>query len=439
MLQFIMVLRVLVAVITVPTGTINLEQIDMTDGEWVAPGYEVVTKLDFDPLEYVDNVQAAQAFFMDTEEGEKLRIILVGDNRVLVFDEPWDNPMEYSVESPWEVYLVTMSRNGKYIALCVVKDSLVVPTIGFGPEITERIWWGHRLEITDEGIKSEPFNPRPGNLNYMRYMSDDGRIAASNSRGVISLYPREDTEEFLSRPACNDMWRRRACSYDSSIITLGNLPNDNGQRVIECYDWSGNFLWETPIGDRNLTSLRISPSGEYVLAPARNGGVVCYSGQDGSELWSTCEGLMCDFPQISPDGMFWVMSPDAFGHCYFYNGTLDDTDNSGLISVSEIISNSAGNPVCLSVNNSGYTLLWIQDKDNSHRVTLVYIDPNNDIVWKYNPINTGSSNQEFCFPAHMFNTTPYFGQTIAAISQDGSWICYTDYHSIKVLLFRDVD
>ena len=63
-------------ILTVPvTGTIDLTPIDNTDGEWVAPGYEVITELEFDPLEYVDDVQAAQAFFMDTDDGEKLRLI----------------------------------------------------------------------------------------------------------------------------------------------------------------------------------------------------------------------------------------------------------------------------------------------------------------------------------------------------------------------------
>ena len=111
-------------ILTVPViGTLDLTPIDNTDGEWVAPGCEVITELEFDPLEYVDDVQAAQAFFMDTDDGERLRLILVGDNRVLVFDEPWETYREYTIEPPWAIGSVTFARNGKYLAISAYKDS----------------------------------------------------------------------------------------------------------------------------------------------------------------------------------------------------------------------------------------------------------------------------------------------------------------------------
>ena len=129
MIQLSITLKLLLTLTTVPvTGTIDLTPIDNTDGEWVAPGYEVITELDFDPLEYVDDVQAAQAFFMDTDEGEKLRLILVGDNRVLVFDEPWDDYRECSLELFERIKGITFSRNGRFIAI----DSYRMETVSNG-------------------------------------------------------------------------------------------------------------------------------------------------------------------------------------------------------------------------------------------------------------------------------------------------------------------
>ena len=434
MFQILFVLKIMAVILTVPvTGTIDLTPIDNTDGEWVAPGYEVITELEFNPLEYVDTVQAAQAFFMDTDEGEKLRLILVGDNRVLVFDEPWETYREYPIESPWEVFSVTFSRNGRYLAIGLSKDTLI--NDGYF-EREERVYQGIRIEITENDILSEYYDPRPGGVAYYYYLSDGGRITGSNERGVIALFPQGDIEEFLSRAPKSIMWQRRGCSYNETLIAIGNTVISDGSRGIQSYDWSGNLLWETPIGDRNLTGLRVSPSGEYVLAPARNGGVVCYSGEDGSRLWETAEGLLCDFPQISPTENIWVMAPDEIGHYYFYSGTLNDHYTLDQLSIYELQPGSM-HPVCLNVNNLGCSLTWLSVPHSDLTRTLL-LSPDQKPFYISETYDVGFNALSFKF-THAQSADYYFKSTISAISEDGSRISYTDYQTIKVLRFEEVE
>lgn len=436
MTQITIALKLFISVLTVPvTGTIDLSPIDNIDGEWVDPGYEVVTELDFDPYDYVEDVQAGQAFFMDTDAGEMLRLILVGDNRVLVFDEPWESYREYTIEPPWEIFSATYSRNGRYMIVSVYKDSVYYD--GYY-ERELKAYTGFRIEITEDGFLADQFDPKPGGYGYYYYLSDDGRITGSNERGVIGLYPQGDVEEFLTREPAPIMWQRQGCSYDGSLIVLGNVPIENGVNAIQGYDWSGNLLWETSIGDRNLTGLRVSPSGEYILAPARNGGLVCYSGEDGSRLWETANGLMCDYPQIPPDGKLWIMSPDQIGHCYFYSGNLENIYNPGLISDVEMISNTMENPICLNINNRGFSLFWIQFKENTRLFRMMFMNLDRSILWASRKFDTLTQNRRFSFQ-FANNTADYFRCVITAISEDGSRICYTDYNSIKVLRFEEVE
>jgi len=435
--QITLALKIMTVILTVPvTGTIDLTPIDNTDGEWVAPGYEVITELDFDPLEYVDDAQAAQAFFMDTDDGEKLRLILVGDDRVLVFDEPWDSYREYAIEEPWNLRFVTFSRNGKYLSLTTSRTETVTSEGGFR-EWEERYYNGILLEITEDEIATEYFDPSPGGFGYFRYVSNEGSVAGSNELGVISLIPQGDVDGFLARVFGTIAWQRRGCSYDNSLIALGNVGNDRGERVIKGFDWSGNQLWDAPIGDRNLTSLRVSPSGEYVLAPARNGGVVCYSGEDGSRLWETAEGLLCDFPQISPNGNYWIMAPDEIDHYYFYFGKVDEHNNLDNLSVCEFLPGTM-HPVCLNVNDLGYSLVWIGDPDSDITRTL-FLTPDQNPLWVSNEFSLYYESINYEFTVHAQHVDHYFKSTISAISENGDRICYTDYQTIRVIRFDEVN
>ncbi|MBD3277708.1 MAG: hypothetical protein GF388_05360 [Candidatus Aegiribacteria sp.] len=380
----------------------------------------------------MDDVQAAQAFFMDTEDGEQLRLILVGDDRVLVFDEPWDNYREYAIEEPWNLRFVTFSRNGRYLAITACKDSTYNDGY-FDREI--KAYKGFLLEITEDEIISEYFDPSPGGYGYFRYVSNEGRVAGSNERGVISLHPQGDVDGFLARDFGTILWQRRGCSYDNSLIALGNVGNDRGERVVKGFDWSGNQLWDSSIGDRNLTSLRVSPSGKYVLAPARNGGVVCYSGEDGSRLWETAENLLCSFPQISPNGNYWIMAPDEIDHYYFYFGEVDERGNLDNLSIYEFLPGIM-HPVCLNVNDLGYSLICSY-YPNLELYRTLCLNEDHVLSWSSNLYNLDRDSISFKF-IHAQHVDHHFASTIAGISESGNRICYTDYQSIKVLRFEEV-
>jgi hypothetical protein len=165
--------------------------------------------------------------------------------------------------------------------------------------------------------------------------------------------------------------------------------------------------------------------------------MVCYSGGDGSKFWEIAEGLVCSYPQISPNGEHWIIAPAEIGHSYFYSGSLNKNIDDGLISASEIISSTFERAVCLNVSNHGQSLFWTYSSDNDREQRLLYLNHNHIIQWISGIIDSSPLNLRFSF-FNAKNTSDYFRGTIAAISEDGSRICYTDYQSIKVLHFEEV-
>ena len=425
MIQLSTALKLLLTLMTVPvTGTIDLSPIDNTDGEWVAPGYEVITELDFDPLEYVDYVQAAQAFFMDTEDGEQLRLILVGDNRVLVFDEPWDTYRECTLESPWEVKNVVFSRNGRFLAITGCKDSTY--NDGFF-EREMHAYRDFRIEITDEDILLERLNSNLGGY----FVSNDGRICTTSNHGLLSLYPLGDVDEYMSREPRQEAWNRYGCSYDASLIVYGNVLISNGTIGIQGYDWSGDLLWETSIGDMVLTAgLTVSPSGEYVLVPTRDNGIICFSGRNGQKLWETGDSRQCSSIQVSPDGNRWVGSLPAM---HFYTGITTNSIETFTLDSFRILSTTMQNPICLNLNNIGNSMFRIYLSQNSDSQRLVLLDSAQNKIWA-----SSESVSRFSFHNSMNLADLIYGNTIAAISEDGNRICYNnDNETIKVLRIEE--
>jgi hypothetical protein len=431
--QISFVLKMITVILTVPvTGTIDLTPIDNTDGEWVAPGYEVITELDFDPLEYVDDVQAAQAFFMDTDDGEKLRLILVGDNRILVFDEPWDTYRECPIDLSEQIKGITFSRNGRFIAI----DTYRMETVsdGFYREWEEAVHTGILIEITENEFLIDQFDADPANPGFI-CLANNGQVSAMSGLGIVSLYPAGDLAAFMERPYQYSDYARRAASHDNSIIVRSHVTEDD-QYVIECTDWSGNRLWQTPLLEHHLISLCVSLSGEYVLAPRMNG-ITCYSGIDGSILWEAADGLMCRESQISPNEEYWIVDPVEIEHNYLCCGILENISNPNSLTISEFRSSELENPVSMSINNTGYSIIMLHNINDSSQLRLLLIDRNHNCIYSSSEFDLHNS-LNFRF-SEALNIAPYFENFISVISNDGMRICYSDFQSIKVLRFEEVN
>ena len=79
--------------------SVSVDVLDNTDGEWIAPGYTVSEDILINPFDYVTNIEnhpkniACYAFFVDTEDGEMWRVVIVGSNRMVVLQENRENQM----------------------------------------------------------------------------------------------------------------------------------------------------------------------------------------------------------------------------------------------------------------------------------------------------------------------------------------------------------
>ena len=304
----------------------------------------------------------------------------------------------------------------------------------FFREWEEAVHTGTLIEITEDEFLIERFDAAPANPGFI-CVSNNGNVSAMSQKGVVSLYPAGDLTAFMERPNQYSDYARRAASHDNSIIVRSHVTEDD-QYVIECTDWSGNILWQAPLNGRRLTSLQVSPSGEYVLAPGMNG-LTCYSGIDGRILWETAEGLLCDYPAISPNGRFWLLTPDEVSHCYMFSGLLDNLIYPETLDASEYISERYYNPGSLWINNSGYSISTLHKLGNGDELRMLFSSHEHVIMWVSHIIDMHSNHRFGSWYVH--DMDPVFGGFIARIAENGERICYSDFQSIKVLRFEEVN
>ncbi len=361
--------------------------LDQTDEELTAPGYYIAEDICIDPFIYISNMSndpkniACQAFFVDTEQGEKWRIIMVGSNRLVVLQEDMEIPLEVSL--PFEAWGATYSRGGRFV---IVRG-------GTGDRsIDQALYFDVANNIT------RIIDPSPDEHQCRLLLSDTGRIIAYKS-GCFFIY--DEYLNYTGYVKYDDMnFRFTTSSYTDNIIVTENVIDR--PREILAFDWDGNLLWECDTGDRTVvTQLAVSQDGSIVVVPFTEHGIMVIDGNTGSLFWEYFDGMQTSTVAISPDNSYMsIPIPTEIGELpnnFMVAGTSGDFN---------------GNIQCQPssrwhflypdfINDHRYVLFHTQDINNPQTIRRCLLAPNGALVWSSEPVNSGDLS--FIPSANSFN------------------------------------
>ena len=268
--------------------TVSVDILDNTDGEWIAPGYSVTERVLIDPYDYVTAIEndprniACQAFFVDTELGEKWRVIIVGSDKLVILQEDWEAPME--VILPFSAYGAIYSRGGHFV---IVRDGIA------DMHLDQALYVDIDRNIT------KYFDPTPdGRWRNGMAVSDNGVVTAIGKDYII------DFDENLALSSIREYeethFRFRCTSATDEIIVMENVYDR--PREILAFDWNGNRLWEVDMGERTVvTQFAVSEDGSLVGASFTRNGISVIDGNTGRILWERYDGMQASRIAFSPD------------------------------------------------------------------------------------------------------------------------------------------
>lgn len=266
--------------------TVSVDILDNADGEWIAPGYSISEDILINPFDYVTNIKndpkniACHAFFVDTEDGEMWRVIMVGSNRMVVLQENRENPMV--VDFPFDAYGAVYSRGGRFV---IIRDG----ELNTADEALH-------IDIDNNIVRS--FDPTPDGQQCGLFLSDNGTVAGMGTDIIV------DFSQDLSTATVrhyDETYLRFHCSsaYDEIIVAENAYSRP---REIVAFDWDGNELWTANTGDRTVVDpLAVSLDGTRIGVSFARSGAMIIDGDDGRILWEGFNGLQTSRIVFSPD------------------------------------------------------------------------------------------------------------------------------------------
>ena len=362
--------------------------LDTTEGEWVAPGYVAIEEATIDPLDYDAELMgtdpnkngairlASLGFFVETEDGEKWRIVMVFKDKIIIEQEDAEIreiPLNISGQGAF------FSKGGKYVLVHGgIYDSISSELINL-----------------DDGT-SEPFDSGLDDGVTFTWIGDNGTVVTfltctrrSGDNSLLSFF--DHTE--LIRSVERDFDSGRGMSQDGDLFVSGVGSVETP--ALAAYDGEGNLIWEVEIpSNRRFNDLGISITRDasHIIIPGR-GGVSCYSGDSGELVWN-----YVDSPRttVSPSGeiLFIPMQTSNSGRTLLYRTGDNEAISRALMRYFVI--------------NSDNSLLWISPWFNN---------------------NTGS----FSCGAQNNNSEQYMGDGPLAINATGNRVLYDDGYSIHII------
>ncbi len=294
--------------------SVSVDILDNVDGEWIAPGYTISEKILINPYDYVTVIEndprniACQAFFVDTEDGEMWRVIMVGSDKLVILQEDWENPME--VILPFSAYGAIYSRGGHFV---IVRDGTADSNLD------------QALYVDIDRNTTKHFDPTPdGRWRHGIVVSDNGVIAGIGKDYII------DFDENLALSSIREYedtyFRYRCTSATDEIIVMENVYER--PREILAFDWDGNLLWETDTGERTVvTQFAVSDAGSLVGASFVENGIAVIDGNTGRILWERYDGMQASGIAFSPDGTHMAIPVPLEIGGPPYNFVITDTGN----------------------------------------------------------------------------------------------------------------
>jgi len=297
---------------TQPVTTI---EINPTDTEWTAPGVVVEELARVDLLAYGEPMNvgdesgrphlACQAFFIDTEEGVRWRVVVVYRDKVVVLDQncepreiyPGYDDCRYAVFSPNGRYVLVGAEVGTEQApecvytLLGIEDASALRfprTFAYG---REPVFW-----VADDGSVAFLAHARA----WIGYQAED----AFTARGKDTLYM-FDSEADLE-------WKR---SFDTTPLIRASeslerfiISDGNG---LSALDSSGDGIWQVGIepsdsdGNSQHYATRVSKDGSVVLV-SDSDGIAQYDGSSGDYINGYSEYTVCHSHAVSDSGAYWA-------------------------------------------------------------------------------------------------------------------------------------
>ena len=266
--------------------TVSVDILDNADGEWIAPGYSISEDILINPFDYVTNIKndpkniACHAFFVDTEDGEMWRVIMVGSNRMVVLQENRENPMV--VDFPFDAYGAVYSRGGRFV---IIRDG----ELNTADEALH-------IDIDNNIVRS--FDPTPDGQQCGLFLSDNGTVAGMGTDIIVDFS--QDLSTATVRHYDETYLRFHCTSAYDEIIVAENAYSR--PREIVAFDWDGNELWTSNTGDRTVVDpLAVSLDGTRIGVSFARSGAMIIDGDDGRILWEGFNGLQTSRIVFSPD------------------------------------------------------------------------------------------------------------------------------------------
>mgnify|MGYP006283636565 FL=1 len=267
-----LLLMALMAAVTVHETTLDLSQIEDIDGTWTAPGYRLIQEAVIDPLDYGeplllgnDKCIGCNAFFVDTPEGEKWRVVLTFPDKVVKVQED-EEIVEYPIAGEIMPSGVVLSENGSWAIILLVDDNDFPP---YYREPYEAVM----INLDNNIVK------QLNNIYRALWLGNSGTFVSFDDDSVRFYNENHVPVAALENFRGNTMARNISFAGDGSLLVEGRA--ENSDYFLRAYDESGNTAWESPGGGL----LAVSADGERVFA-GRERSIACLDGNTGELRWS---------------------------------------------------------------------------------------------------------------------------------------------------------
>ncbi len=393
--------------------TVSVDILDNAEGEWIAPGYSVTERVLIDPYDYVTVIEndprniACQAFFVDTEQGEKWRVIMVGSDKLVVLQEGWEAPLE--VVLPFSAYGAIYSRGGLFV---IVRDGIA------DMNMDQALYVDINRNIT------KYFDPTPdGRWRNGMAVSDNGAVTAIGKDYIL------DFDENLALSSIREYedtnFRYRCTSATDEIIVMENVYDR--PREILAFDWNGNRLWEVDTGERTVvTQFAVSEDGSLVGASFTRNGITIIDGNTGRILLERYDCMQASTIAFSPDGTHMAIPVPLEPGGRPYNFVITDTANQ-FDDNDEIWCTPSRRWYFLFpdfINNSSYVLFHSQDVECLQITRLCLLDSDGILIWSSGLIRSNErsfypSGNSFNFDYHLLGYPLALSMTEARVVYQG--------------------
>ena len=292
-------------------ATVSVDIFDNADGEWIAPGYSISEDILINPFDYVTNIKndpkniACHAFFVDTEDGEMWRVIMVGSNRMVVLQENRENPMV--VDFPFDAYGAVYSRGGRFV---IIRDG----ELNTADEALH-------IDIDNNIVRS--FDPTPDGQQCGLFLSDNGTVAGMGTDIIVDFS--QDLSTATVRHYDETYLRFHCTSAYDEIIVAENAYSR--PREIVAFDWDGNELWTVNTGDRTVNyALTVSPNGSKIGVSFARSGAMIIDVDDGRIFWESTDAIHTSRVVFSPDAYSAAYPASMLAGVYPYNFVVLSAD-----------------------------------------------------------------------------------------------------------------